>query len=140
MLFFLLSRDLGCLAFEYCRDAAIFERRLSFYAEASPEELEIIAVTPGGFKARGVIQERFKASSLHGNWYRATPTFLDYIESIKGAGPKVPEWKQTRVRIGPQRKRGRPRSSPNTSMCNATTTGQQPSQVEVNSSKAAEDA
>ncbi len=55
--------------------------RLAEIQATAPVELRVLLYVPGGLHEERAIHERFRAARLHGEWFRATPELLQFIDA-----------------------------------------------------------
>ena len=67
--------------------ASDFKRRSSSLQTASPEPLNVLAIVPGLDEYK--IHQRFAHLRIRGEWFRAEPELLEFIQLVKVETPPV---------------------------------------------------
>lgn len=70
---------------------AVPKSRMGSLQSATPEALDILAMIPNSIVGEWEAHEKFKHLRLRGEWFRAAPELLEFIEVVKAEAAGLPK-------------------------------------------------
>lgn len=86
VVYFVLCR--GALKVGYTTD---LKQRIKTLQDANPDRLQVLGAIPGTRAVETLIQERFGACWIHGEWFRADADLLTYAHGLISGTEPLPE-------------------------------------------------